>query len=424
MKSFFDKIFFRSNNLDYVSKNIKNLTLKTPANKIFDAINTYNDSSEVRYVGGCIRKIINKEEINDIDFATTLEPKQVCDALSRKKIKYHQIGIQHGTITAVIDTFKFEITSLRKDVETDGRHAKIKFTQNWKDDASRRDFTINSIYSDREGNLFDPYNGKNDLEKGSVKFIGDADIRIKEDYLRILRYLRFFLDYSMEEHDPEIIKKLKINIGGVSQLSKERLIEELKKMLNLRLLEKISNDKLSLDLILVIFPELKNFKIFSKLSQHQKKLLNKNDFIFLFSLLVIDGTDNLDYFLYKYNFSKKDQKRMKIIDNFYKQKISKKNFSEENMNKFFYFNGRQSVIDVLLFRIINSNKIDQNLIDLCKSYEIKKEPILPIGANLLMKEYNVPEGKQLGLKLKLIEDEWVNNNFNISDQQIEKIIKN
>ena len=191
-------------------------------------------------------------------------------------------------------------------------------------------------------------------------------------------------------------------------------------MLNLRLLEKISNDKLSLNLILVIFPELKNFKIFSKLSQHQKKLLNKNDFIFLFSLLVIDGTDNLDYFLYKYNFSKKDQKRMKIIDNFYKQKISKKNFSEENMNKFFYFNGRQSVIDVLLFRIINSNKIDQNLIDLCKSYEIKKEPILPIGANLLMKEYNVPEGKQLGLKLKLIEDEWVNNNFNISDQQIEK----
>ena len=309
-----------------MSKNIKNLTLKTPANKIFDAINTYNASSEVRYVGGCIRKIINKEEINDIDFATTLEPKQVCDALSRKKIKYHQIGIQHGTITAVIDTFKFEITSLRKDVETDGRHAKIKFTQNWKDDASRRDFTINSIYSDREGNLFDPYNGKNDLEKGSVKFIGDADIRIKEDYLRILRYLRFFLDYSMEEHDPEIIKKLKINIGGVSQLSKERLIEELKKMLNLRLLEKISNDKLSLDLILVIFPELKNFKIFSKLSQHQKKLLNKNDFIFLFSLLVIDGTDNLDYFLYKYNFSKKDQKRMKIIDNFYKQKISKKNF--------------------------------------------------------------------------------------------------
>ena len=115
---------------------------------------------------------------------------------------------------------------------------------------------------------------------------------------------------------------------------------------------------------------------------------------------------------------------MKIIDNFYKQKISKKNFSEENMNKFFYFNGRQSEIDVLLFRIINSNKIDKNLIDLCKSYEIKKEPILPIGANLLMKEYNVPEGKQLGLKLKLIEDEWVNNNFNISDQQIEKIIKN
>ncbi len=169
MKSFLDKIFFRSNNLDYISKNIKDLTKNTPVNKIFEAVNSYSSESEIRYVGGCIRKIINKEKVDDIDLATNLEPKQVCDALKKKDIDFYETGIEHGTITALIDGYKFEITSLREDVFTDGRHAKVKFSKNWKVDASRRDFTINSIYSDKDGNLFDPYDGKNDLENTKNK---------------------------------------------------------------------------------------------------------------------------------------------------------------------------------------------------------------------------------------------------------------
>ena len=118
-------------------------------------------------------------------------------------LNYYESGIEHGTITAIIDEYKFEITTLRKDIFTDGRHAKVKFSKDWKEDASRRDFTINSIYSDKDGNLFDPFNGKKDLENGFVNFIGDADKRIKEDYLRILRYLRFFLNYSKQPHNLE-----------------------------------------------------------------------------------------------------------------------------------------------------------------------------------------------------------------------------
>ena len=193
MRSILDKIFFRSNNLDYICLNIKKLTKNTPANKIFDAINSYDSKSEIRYVGGCIRKIINKETVDDIDLSTNLEPKYICEALKKKDISYYETGIKHGTITAVIDQYKFEITTLRKDISTDGRHAKVEYSKDWKEDASRRDFTINAIYADREGNLFDPYDGKKDLENGFVNFIGDANKRIKEDYLRILRYLRFFL---------------------------------------------------------------------------------------------------------------------------------------------------------------------------------------------------------------------------------------
>ena len=192
MNRLLDKILLRTNNLDYISLGIKNLTINTPANKIFNAINNHSDISEIRYVGGCVRKIINKENVDDIDLATNLNPKEVSSLLKKNNINFYETGIEHGTITAVIDDYKFEITSLREDFNTDGRHAKVNFSTDWKRDASRRDFSINSIYADTNGNLFDPFNGKKDLENGLIRFIGDPEERIKEDYLRILRYLRFF----------------------------------------------------------------------------------------------------------------------------------------------------------------------------------------------------------------------------------------
>lgn len=424
MKKFLDIIFLRSNNLSYISENIKDLTKKTSANKIFEAINSFTTESEIRYVGGCIRKIINKEKVDDIDLATNLVPEQVCEALKKENISYYKTGIEHGTITAEINGEKFEITSLRQDVFTDGRHAKVKFSTNWKDDSLRRDFTINSIYSDGDGNLFDPHNGKKDLEDGLVNFIGDADQRIKEDYLRILRYLRFFINYSKNPHDTEIIKKLKMNIDGVSKLSKERLLDELKKIIQLSTIERLSKDKISLELFSIIFPELKDIKIFSNLDRSKKMLLQNEDFIFLLSLMIIDDTDNTDYFLYKFNLSKKDQKRIKVIHNFYKEKMQKKIFTENSMNAFFYYNGKQAVTDILKFKLIKSKKNLKIYEELIKLFETKSKPIMPINADMLMTKYKVPEGKELGDKLKLIENEWVNNNFQISDTKLENIINN
>ena len=424
MKSLFNKIFLRSDNLNHISNSIKDLTNNSPAKKIFEAVNSYNLDSEIRYVGGCIRKIINKEKIDDIDLATNLDPNELCSALKKNNINYYETGIDHGTITALLDGYKFEITSLREDIFTDGRHAKVKFSKNWKEDASRRDFTINSIYSDKDGNLFDPYNGKKDLENGFINFIGNIDKRIKEDYLRILRYLRFHLNYSKHPHNLDVIRTIKINIGGLSKLSKERLLDELKKIINFNTLEKLSKDKLSLEIFSIIFPELKDINFFSKLSLTQKNLLKENDFIFLLSLILIDETDNVDYFLYKFNISKKDQKRLKLIDNFYKEKINSKSFSLDKMNKIFYYHGKQTVIDILNYRIIKNKKLDENLIDMITLFQNKDKLIMPVNADLLMTKYNIPEGKQLGIKLKSIEQEWVNNNFKISDQQIDNIINN
>ena len=424
MRTFLDKIFLRSNNLHNISNNIKELTDRTPIKKIFEVINNYSSESEVRFVGGCIRKIINKEKIDDIDLATNLKPIEVCDVLKKNNINYYESGIAHGTITAIENEYKFEITSLRKDIVSDGRHAEVEFSKDWKEDASRRDFTINSIYSDSDGNLFDPYDGKNDLKNGYVKFIGDADLRIKEDYLRILRYIRFFSIYSKQQHNPELLRIIKKNIKGVSKLSKDRLLDELRKMMKIDILENLSKNKKSLDLLLIIFPELLNVKLFSKLKPHLRDILKDNDAIFLLSLMIIDETDNADYFLYKFNFSKKDEKRIKNIDKFFKEKINSKTFLEENMNKIFYYHGKETALDILNYRIIKLNKLDNSLKKLIENYKNKLIPKMPVSAELLMKKYEIPEGKQLGEKLRIIENEWVKNNFRISEQQVDKIVNN
>ena len=424
MRNILDRIFSRSNNLDYISNNIQKITNSTPVKKIFNAINSYSSKSEVRYVGGCLRKVINQEQVDDIDLATNLEPNKVCEALQQKKIAFFETGIEHGTITAVIDKYKFEITSLREDISTDGRHAQVKFSDDWKEDSLRRDFSINSIYSDCYGNLFDPHNGIEDLKNGDINFIGNVDKRIKEDYLRILRYVRFFLGYSKKPHNSQILKRLKINIGGVLKISKERLLDELKKITDLEKLEKLNKDKPSFELISLIFPELKNLDVFSKLNSFQKEILKKNDFIFLLSVMIIDDKDNADYFLYKFNLSKKNQKRIKMIDNFYKQKVNSKTFTELNLNKIFYYNSLQAVIDILNFRLIRSKKFDKKILELIKLYQNKSIPIMPIDADLLMTKYKIPQGKMLGDKLKKIEEEWVNNGFEISNTKLETIVKN
>ena len=424
MDNFLDKIFFRSRNLDYISQNLIDLTNQTPANKIFEALNTYSHNSEVRYVGGCVRKIIKKQIVDDIDLATNLKPNEVCDALKKKEINYYETGIEHGTVTAIIDNNKYEITSLRKDISTDGRHAKVEFSIDWKEDAARRDFSINSIYSDKDGNLFDPFNGKKDLEEGNVNFIGDAESRVKEDYLRILRYVRFFINYSNQSHDPKIIKIIKKNIGGVSKLSSERLLDELKKLTKSNAFLEIFKDNTCLELIKIIFPQLKNLDNFRKINSHAKENLSKVDFIFLLSLMIVDGTDNADYFIYKFNLSKKDQKRLKSIDFFYKENVNVKYFNEKNFNKIFYFNGKQTVLDIINFKLFSSVKVEKKLLNLIEIYKNKILPTFPISAKTIMAKYNIPEGKILGSKLKLIEETWVQNSFQISEKQIQKIIKN
>ena len=140
--------------------------------------------------------------------------------------------------------------------------------------------------------------------------------------------------------------------------------------------------------------------------------------------MIIDGTDNVNYCIYKFNFSKKDQKRILFLNNFFSTKINSKTFSKKNLQKVLYFNGKQSLLDLLYFQIFRSKKVDKKLLEMIEFFKDKEPPLLPFRAITLMTEYNIPEGKKLGVKLKEIEEKWVENNFEISKLEVQKIIKN
>ena len=337
MLNIINKIFSSTKNLNIINNRFTKLRRETNVEKIFNAIESYSNEAEIRYVGGCVRKIINNEKVDDIDLATNIDPTKVKEALENKNIKYFETGIEHGTITALIENDKFEITSLRSDIKTDGRHAEIKFTTDWIKDAERRDFTINSIYADIDGNLFDPFDGKNDLANGLIKFVGDPEKRIKEDYLRILRYLRFFALYSKNDHQLEIKKIIKKNIVGIKKLSSERLLDELKKTYNSNCFVELCEVEFSYEIICAVFPEFKQIQLFKKLNNYTKNNLYSLDFAFFLSLLILDNTDNSDYFFYKFNISKKNQKRIKLIKEFYFGKKQIIKFNSQNLWKIFYF---------------------------------------------------------------------------------------
>ena len=419
-----NKFFSFSKHFDGKPSSFKELKKKKEIKKLFLAIENYSEDSEIRYVGGCVRKILNNEIVDDIDFAVNLKPEECSAALKENNIKFFEIGISHGTIIAVIDSYKFEITSLRKDLITDGRHAKVAFTTDWQEDASRRDFTINAIFSDIHGNLYDPFDGKKDLEIGKIKFIGDADKRIKEDYLRILRYIRFFLNYSKTDHNDKIRKIIKQNLNGISNISSERLLDEFKKLIISSSFLKLFKDPFCLELINLIFPQFKNLDIFKNLNKFAEINIKKVDFIFLISLMLIDNTDNVEYFLFKFNISSIDKKRILFLNKFYNKEINKNYFSKNNLWKIFYYNGKQALFDLIYFEIFKSKKVNQKLIALLEYFKDKEVPVFPVKAVNLMEKYNIPEGKQLGLKLKKIEEQWIKNDFTVLDNEIEQIFKN
>jgi len=231
--------------------------------QIFEAL----PEGSVRFVGGCVRNALLGEPVRDVDLACQLEPAEVQSTLKAAGVKTVPTGIEHGTVTAVVDGKPFEITSLRKDIETDGRRAVVSFTKDWAEDAQRRDFTINALYADAEGNIYDPTErGLVDIKTRMLHFVGDADARVQEDYLRILRFFRFLAWYGGKAKvDAEALKACRENRQGLKKISAERIWTEFKRLLEAPDPARALRIMLTNDILDMLFPEASNVEGLEKI---------------------------------------------------------------------------------------------------------------------------------------------------------------
>lgn len=189
------------------------------------------EGQEVRFVGGCVRDAILGRPVKDVDIATPDSPEKVVKLLESAGLKAVPTGIEHGTVTAVSDHRPFEITTLREDVETYGRRARVAFTDSWAADAARRDFTMNALFCSPDGTIYDPFGGWADLLAGRVRFVGDPNARIREDYLRLLRFFRFHAHYGHGAPDEAGLRAAAAHAPRLAELSGERVREEIFRLL-------------------------------------------------------------------------------------------------------------------------------------------------------------------------------------------------
>ena len=196
---------------------------------VLDALTA--EGATVRFVGGCVRDALLERDVKDVDIATSDAPDRTISLLEAAGVKAIPTGIDHGTITAVTDSRHFEVTTLRRDVETDGRWAVVEYTDDWEADAARRDFTINALYADPDGTVYDPVDGLSDLKAGRLRFVGEPAQRIEEDALRILRFFRFFAYYGRSQPDTASLTACEAMADQVESLSAERVAHEVLRLL-------------------------------------------------------------------------------------------------------------------------------------------------------------------------------------------------
>ena len=363
------------------------------------------DGENARIVGGAVRDALlciywkRKKKIGDIDIASKLTPDENIQLLEKAGIKVIPTGVKYGTVTAVLNKKAYEITTLRRDIETDGRHAQVVYTRDWSEDAERRDFTINALYLSIDGTVHDPLGGLKDLKEAKIRFIGNARDRIEEDALRILRFFRFSSNVEVGGIDETGLLACVEQKHLIRKLSGERVWQEFEKILMSKKVMQIIPVLEVVGLLREIVPNYKSYDGFLNYVKLEKKLKLKNPLGRLSCLLPNNEkiVKNAASDLKLSNFEKD-----RLIK--YAADYEKHDLTSKSIRRVLYGYGK----DVVIYNLIRRGVLDKKTLYYVNDYTI---PIFPIhGQDLLDNGWKA--GKEMGAELKRLEQIWIDNDFN------------
>lgn len=373
--------------------------------KVMDVLNSGDKGPQALLVGGCVRNMLVGKAVDDIDIATKHKPPETMALLKAAGIKSVPTGLDHGTVTAVISDKSFEITTLRRDVETDGRHAVVAFTDDWGDDAQRRDFTMNTLLCDLDGQVFDPTGeGFSDLDARRIIFVGDPAARIAEDYLRILRFFRFHGTYGKAAPDENALQSCRKAADHVLGLSKERITQEFMKILAVDDIVDLLALMRKNNVLMPLFHQFYDPEIMAALERHQKRH-NAMDVISRIAVLAGfsgDYPDSVADYLLLSN-------KQKAFYSTLLQSLNELSELTEKEAKFLvYKTGVDvSVQAIMLYAALHKAVLPADLVDFMTTWHV---PEFPVNGHDI-KQAGVEDGPVLGAVLSRLESWWMEQDF-------------
>lgn len=382
--------------------------------------------TEVRFVGGCVRDAVAKRIVEDVDIATPDPPETVMELLRASNIKVIPTGIDHGTVTAILGEFQYEITTLRVDVTTDGRRAKVAFTDDWIADAARRDFTINTLSCTPDGEIYDPYRGLDDLGNKVVRFVGNARERIEEDILRLLRYFRFFAAYGKQPPNKAALDACRQFAPQLTSLSAERVWREFRRILLGPNPEDIITLMQSEKVLEHILPEAGSVSRLRMVNWLETTAINipsvKPDPIRRLAAILDQENPNPENVAKRFKLSNKDAKRLSDITKvpFH---ISAE-LTEKDLNHLLYAYNSDTIRDVLLLDWAQELSTAENRgssrtqtwLNLLSKIDEQTIPMFPLTGDDVL-SLGIPAGRDVGVLLRVVEEWWTTGNFQASREE-------
>lgn len=372
-----------------------------------------------RFVGGCVRNALLGEPVADVDIATQLVPELVQKAMIAAGIAVHPTGIEHGTLTVVADSHPYEVTSLRRDVETDGRRAVVAFTDDWALDAQRRDFRINALYASPDGVLYDPTGGGlEDIAARRIVFVGDAETRIREDYLRILRFFRFQAWYGRSLPDEEGLEACARLRSGLADISAERIWMETRKLVAAPQPLSALDAMKDAGVFGQLFPEAKGLELIGKLIRlEMQEDLGPDPMVRFLSLFWKDA-DAVHAVANRLKMSNEERHRLNwaVRD----ETPIWGGVTEHEVRAALYRAGEQVIRDRIVLEWANDGSADwREVHDLAERW---RPPTMPVnGSDLLA--LGVTEGPAIGDALRRLEDAWIESDFALGHDELLALLK-